>query len=394
VNEKQVDLLVVGGGLTGASLMLALADTPFTSLLVEARTFDTAFNEDFEARTLALSPSSIRILKKLQVWPLLESTATPIKKIHISEQARFGRAILSSSENEALGYVVAMHEVSKVLHNLLRNHQVMAPAKLVSLDMKNNSALIEQNGISYSVRAKLIVAADGAQSLVRQFSGLAATKKIYAQQALVANIALTRSHSHCAYERFTASGPLAMLPMQGSRMSMVWAMEPEKAALLLNADDSVFLKQIQQTFGYKLGRFTKVSKKYLYPLEQVVMPQQAKWPLVFVGNAAHTLHPVAGQGFNLGLRDIACLAQCIIESGLNPEMLKEYLAMRAYDQKTILSFTNGLIELFTSRIPGVGLGRRLGLIAVDNSTLLKKILTHHACGFAGIIPDLVCTSEQ
>ncbi len=204
------------------------------------------------------------------------------------------------------------------------------------------------------------------------------------------NIGLKQSHQNKAYERFTQEGPLALLPMPDNKMSLVWAMSAGKAEALLKMSDSVFLQQLQRAFGYRLGRFTRVGRRVSYPLQQKIMPQQSQWPVIFIGNAAHTLHPVAGQGFNLGLRDAALLAQYIGQYGLTQEMIKYYLSDRRHDQSLICSFTDGLVKLFTNKLPGMGMLRGLGLMAFDNSALLKKILARYAQGYGGVIPDLVC----
>lgn len=158
----------------------------------------------------------------------------------------------------------------------------------------------------------------------------------------------------------------------------------------MRISDADFLHQLQQAFGYRLGRLLKIGQRFSYPLKQVIMPQQTKWPVIFVGNAAHTLHPVAGQGFNLGLRDVATLAQCISKQGLTETMVQEYLRLRRHDQQVITRFTDGLIQVFTSRLPGMGLARNLGMIALDNIPALKNILARYARGFGGFTPDLVC----
>lgn len=225
---------------------------------------------------------------------------------------------------------------------------------------------------------------------MRRLCDLSAQTTLYVQHGLVANIGLAKPHAGKAYERFTPQGPMALLPMQNKRMSLVWAMSPKEAARMQSLSDAEFLRQLQQNFGYRLGRFTKVGARSAFPLQQVIMPQQVKWPVVFIGNAAHTLHPVAGQGFNLGLRDVAALAQCISQEGLSKEMLNHYVRLRAHDQKMILGLTDGLVRVFTSRMPGLGLVRSLGLLAFDNIPLLKNLLTRYTSGFGGAIPDLVC----
>lgn len=390
--EKQVDILIIGGGLTGATLMLALAGRGFSTLLVETNSFSDLTKPDFDARTLALSPASVKILQMLGVWPLLTEHAQAIESIHVSEQNRFGTAQLHGKEN-ALGFVVEIQQINRALHQLLDAENILAPATLIDLDDRAAIATVQQQGKVQQVKATLIVAADGANSSVRKFAGMRVDRKDYQQQAIVANIGLNRPHHNHAYERFTAAGPLAMLPMTQQRASLVWAMRPQDAEQLMALNERDFLKELQRAFGYKLGRLIKSGTRQLYPLRQAIMPKQIAWPLVFVGNAAHTLHPVAGQGFNLGLRDVAALAQCIIEQGLNAEMLEGYQAMRRYDQKTTTRFTDGLIDIFTSRVPGLGIARSLGLIAVDNIPSLKSALTRHARGFAGVSPDLVCGIE-
>ena len=388
--ERHVDILIIGGGLTGATLMLALAERGYSTLLVEAKPLSNRVRADFDARTLALAPASIRILKMLNIWPLLQEYSTPINTIHVSEQHRFGSARLHADEQEPLGHVVEMQYINRALHRLLDQRHTIAPAKLIALDYSKGTATIKTNADEFTVKAKLIVAADGTDSSVRHFCGIAAQNKEYGQQAIVANIGLARAHQQHAYERFTSSGPLALLPMTDLRASLVWSLQPVDAERLMESSETDFLKALQQTFGYRLGRFIKVGQRVIYPLRQVIMHRQVLEKVVFVGNAAHTLHPVAGQGFNLGLRDVATLAQCIVKEGLSAEMLKKYQNARSADQNAIIRFTDGLIELFTRRLPGLGISRSAGLIALDNSAVLKNMLKRYARGFGGVTPDLVC----
>jgi len=390
VVNKQVDILIVGGGLIGATLLLTLKELGFSTLLVEAKPFSDKTNPDFDARSLALSPASQRILNTLGVWDNLKSNASPIEMIHVSDQHRFGVSRLQGDAKNPLGYVIEMQYINLALHQLLEKNQILAPATLKELDLKNNLATVSTEQGDRIINAKLIVAADGANSTVRQFCGQISEIKNYHQHAIVTNIGLKKPHGQKAYERFTSHGPLALLPMQGNKMSLVWALSPSEAERLKKLDEPLFLSELQQAFGYRLGRFVKVGKRFSYPLQQILMPQQTQWPVVFVGNAAHTLHPVAGQGFNLGLRDVATLAQCISTMGLNAPMLEHYLNLRQHDQKVITKMTDGLIHIFTSRVPGIGLVRNLGLVAVDNVPFLKNLLARYARGFGGVTPDLVC----
>ncbi|KTC91410.1 2-octaprenyl-6-methoxyphenyl hydroxylase [Fluoribacter dumoffii] len=388
--SKEIDILIIGGGLTGATLMLALQGLGYSTLLVEAKPFDDKINPDFDARSLALSPASRRILNMLGVWDLLAHHVTPIETIHVSDQHHFGISRLQGNRDAPLGYVAEMQHINQALHQLLPHDQIIAPAKLHALDYENHAATILADSGEINVVARLIVAADGAHSEARRFCSLPSRTKLYGQHAIVANIGLLKPHQHRAYERFTQYGPLALLPMQENRMSLVWAVPPKEAERLLSLSEGDFLKELHEVFGYRLGRFTKAGKRSSFPLQQVLMPTQTRWPVVFVGNAAHTLHPVAGQGFNLGLRDVATLAQCIAEQGLNEAMISHYMRLRSHDQKAITRFTDGLIQVFTSRLPGLGIARGLGLIAFDNIPALKNLLARYARGFGGVIPDLVC----
>lgn len=390
VANKQVDVLIIGGGLVGAAFMLALSNSGIRSLLVDARGFDSPVCADFDARSLALSPASERILSMLNVWPKLSAYASSIQAIHVSEQRRFGQTRLQRASEGPLGHVVEMQYISRTLHEMLPSEQLMTPAKLTALNVSDRIATIEHDGQKIQVKADLIVAADGAHSYVRELCGLKAEIKDYKQHALVANIGLNRAHKHWAYERFTPSGPLALLPMTDMRASLVWSLNSDEANKMKNKTDGAFLQALQHAFGYRLGRFVRVGQRSLFPLRQVIMPNKAVWPVVFVGNAAQTLHPVAGQGFNLGLRDVALLAQCIVQDGLNPEMLKKYESARCHDQAAIAHLTHGLIELFSSRTPGLGVARSLGLLALDNTSFLKRLLSRYASGYAGVVPDLVC----
>jgi 2-octaprenyl-6-methoxyphenol hydroxylase len=390
VAKRDIDILVVGGGLTGATLMLALTHLGYRVLMIEAKPLSHRIQADFDARTLALSPASVRILQQLKVWARLEKKATPIHTIHISEQHRFGSARLQDPLSESLGYVVEMQHIHKAIHEQLDQTHILSPAELIALNSTKGIATISHEGREITWQVPLVVAADGIDSSARKLCKLTAKTKNYNRVALVTNIGLRRPHQHQAFERFTSSGPLALLPMTKLRASLVWSLVPDEAQRLMKTNDDDFLKALQQTFGYRLGRFVQVGRRVLYPLKQVIMPQTVSNSVVFIGNAAHTLHPVAGQGFNLGLRDVATLAQYIAKEGLSPNMLNHYQQARQHDQAVITQLTDSLAELFTYQMPGLGIARGLGLMTLDNSHLLKKLLSRYARGFAGVIPDLVC----
>lgn len=388
--EQQVDVLIIGGGLTGATLMLALSTQGYRTLLVETQTFSNKLTPEFDARTLALSPASVSILQGIGLWPLLVADATPIIKIHVSEQGRFGHTRLQGQTQQPLGYVMELQAINRALYHLLAKQKMLAPAKLLHFDQQQQVATINYQGQEQKIKTQLLVAADGSHSLVRQLMDMPVHIREYEQQALVTNIGLARNHQNQAYERFTDQGPLALLPMTAQRSALIWCLTSEKAHYYKTMEESLFLKSLQETFGYRLGRFIKVGQRTIFPLCKMLMPAQINNQVVFVGNAAHTLHPIAGQGFNLGLRDVATLAQCIIKQGLNSSMLANYQQLRHFDQQAIIKFTHGLVKTFGNPLPGLGISRGLGLLAMDSLPSLQNLLKRYAGGYAGMIPDLVC----
>lgn len=394
--DFEVDVLIVGGGLTGALLHIALQPSKINSLLIDRK--DLNFNaninpENFDARSLALSSASIRILKNLNIWGNLANNAAEIEQIHVSQQASFGNTLIEKKPNEQLGFVIEMQVLQDSISKLIDKQSTLSNANFIDFDAENKIATIQTKDKQLKVKTKLVVAADGTESLLRKFCKLTCKTKYFEEQALVANIGLARSHHNIAYERFTKTGPLALLPMTGKRCSLVWSLPKDKAKEQLELTEHEFLKDLQQAFGYRLGKFVKVGTRAIFPLKQVIMPKTHANSIVFIGNAAHTLHPVAGQGFNLGLRDVACLAECILKHGLNDNMLEIYQDMRTHDQKYIKLFTENLINIFKNKLPGASNLRGLGLLALDNSQLGQKLLESYARGFGGKTPDLVCGIE-
>lgn len=392
--DYDFDIIIVGGGLTGALLQIALADSNLKCLLVDSKSL-TQLDKDlkisnFDARSLALASSSIRILKTLNIWQHLEESAAVIDKIHVSQKGKFGNTLIESQIDERLGFVIEMHILQNAIYKLLNQQTLMNHATLTNFDTETNIATITKSDKTFTLKTKLLIAADGTNSKVRDFCNLKCNIKNFNEQALVANIGLARPHANIAYERFTENGPLAMLPMTNQRSSLVWSLPQKEALRMQELSEKDFLSALQNAFGYRLGKFIKVGKRVIFPLNQVVMPVTHENSIVFIGNAAHTLHPVAGQGFNLGLRDVATLAECILKYGLSDEMLKKYQLMRNHDQKYIKLFTENLINIFKNKLPILSNFRSLSLLALDNSNLGKNLLEKYARGFAGNAPDLVC----
>lgn len=386
--DWKTDILIVGGGLTGATLVQALKSSGYQCLLLEAQSFAYNLALGLNSRSIALSPASINILSQLGLWDEIEPMATPITSIHVSQQKQFGRATIRG--DEPLGYLVEMPQLNQLLQQWLPADQILTETQFQSFDSETHQVICRHQGEQKHIETKLIVAADGMNSTVRKGAYFQQKQRDYGQSAIITNIQLNRCHQNQAFERFTHEGPLAMLPLSGQRCALVWAMAHHKAKQIAKLNESDFLTQLQKAFGYRLGRLLAAGKRIEFPLHQIITENPVKWPIVLVGNAAQTLHPVAGQGFNLALRDVATLAQLVCQRGLSTDMLDLYRQQRSSDRKAIVRFTNGLIDFFGQTTPGFSFARGLGLLAFDNSSILKQQLSHYARGFAGFTPDLAC----
>jgi 2-octaprenyl-6-methoxyphenol hydroxylase len=395
----EVDVAIVGGGMVGASLAAALAGTGRKVLLVESVPFGTDHQPSFDQRTTALGNASRRIFEGLGVWAAIAPTAGAIRTIHVSEGGRFGFARLSAAEQgvDAFGYVVANRCIGAALWQQLRSAPgltLQVPARVEELDLSAAGVrlvVVSDGGARSAVAARLVVGADGAQSQVRTAAGIAAGIEDYGQVAVVANVATDRPHGGTAYERFTAAGPLAVLPLHDGSLAVIWACRPERAHQLLGLDEAAYLAQLQAQFGWRAGRFLRAGRRASYPLQLTRATDTVATRAVLIGNAAQALHPVAGQGFNLGLRDAAMLAEVIVNSGGDagaPELLRRFAAWRSRDRAGVVRFTDALVKLFADQRPGTGVLRNLGLLMFDLAPPAKSALARVSAGFGGPTPRL------
>jgi 2-octaprenyl-6-methoxyphenol hydroxylase len=395
----QVDVAVVGGGMVGASLAAALAGTGTRVLLVESVPFGARAQPSFDERTTALGNASRRIFEGLGVWGAIAPEAAAIRSIHVSDAGGFGFARLAAAEQgiDAFGYVVANRRIGAALWARLAatpdlTLRVGASAADVAIAAEGVRFILRNgSGASERVEARLVVAADGAHSQIRAAAGIGAAVEDYAQVAVVANVAADRAHAGVAWERFTPQGPLAVLPLQDGTLAVIWACAPGRASELLALDESAYLAQLQRQFGWRAGRFVRAGARGSYPLKLTRAASTVGVRTVLIGNAAQALHPVAGQGFNLGLRDAAMLAEVIAAARDDvgaPQLLERFAAWRARDRRGVIGFTDTLVKLFADARPGVGLLRDLGLLLFDLAPPAKSALARVSAGFGGPTPRL------
>jgi 2-octaprenyl-6-methoxyphenol hydroxylase len=399
--SKPYDIAIVGGGMVGATLAVALAPLKLRIALIEAIAHDAAEQPSFDERTTALSNGSRRILETIGVWAGLDAAASAIRKIHVSDQGRFGFARIDAAEQglAAMGYVVPNRALGEALWSRVPTEglQVFCPAAVAQVEQTGDVVLIdiEQAGTVSRIGAKLVVAADGAQSAVRGAFGVAAEVRDYAQTAVITTVLPQQFHEHVAYERFTPDGPLALLPLQDGRCTLVLTLSPEAAKAALQWSDADFLAEVQRRFGFRLGRFLKVGRRIPYPLSLSRAERTSEGRCVIIGNAAQGLHPVAGMGFNLGLRDVASLAELIAEHVGEPafdpgnaQLLAAYDAWRAADRSGVIAFTDGLVRLFSNPLRSIGRLRNAGLLAFDLLPPAKAALSRLSTGANGRVPKL------
>lgn len=389
--DHETDILIVGGGAVGLLLMLAFRHLRYRVLLIDENDHHKLAHSAFDARSLALSPASMRVLQMLNVWDQIAPYITPIQTVHVSQQRTFGCTRIEGEQDAPLGCVIEMRYLSQILHGQINPQTLLIPAKLLDVDKDQKSVTVDTADGQCHIRTKLLIAADGVNSMVRKQCGMHAQYKPYHQHAIVANIGLARSHHMTAYERFLSNGTIALLPLSEQRAALIWAMPSKEAAEYMLMSDDAFLKALQLQFGYRLGRFLKVGARTSFLLQQVVMPNDVMedW-IVFIGNAAHTLHPIAGQGFNLSVRDVAALAQCITQYGIDGKALSFYHQMRDHDKHAMVYLTNTLVTLFSASFPGLPYLRASGLMAFNHISFLKQLFLRYAQGFGGHSPDLVC----
>jgi 2-octaprenyl-6-methoxyphenol hydroxylase len=384
------DIAIIGGGLVGASLALALQplarEKGWRLLLIEPFAPGKGYQPSYDARSSALSYGTRLIYEHLGVWGEMARHAEPIRRIHVSDRGRFGATRLDAGEEgvPALGYVVENAWLGQCLWAALDPDVVSwrCPAEVVALQAEPDGYRLTLADDT-ELRCSLAVLADGGRSGLRDQLGIEVSVRHYDQTALIANVSFNQPHEGQAFERFTDDGPLALLPLADNRCALVWTRKPADARRLRELPDAAFLAELQRSVGYRLGALTQVGTRSLYPLALAQAREQVRRHLVVLGNAAHSLHPIAGQGFNLSMRDVQALAQALQASTHAPgdlATLQGYRAAQQRDQQWTVGFSDQVTRLFSQPGRWVANGRNLGLIGLDLLPPARQWFARQAMG--------------
>jgi 2-polyprenylphenol 6-hydroxylase len=402
IDKTHFNITIIGGGMVGMSLALLLSrqNAEWKIALLDAQEFpddvmDQLFQPSFDARSTAIAHGSMEIFESLGIWNGLNQQATAIKKIHVSDAGHLMGGLINAEDYgvDALGYVIPNHWIGRVLTSALtaqKNISLFSSVTVEKVLPKISGAELELTENLHQINkitTDLVVMADGGKSPLAQQLGIDFRVQSYQQTAIIANVSFAESHQHLAYERFTALGPIALLPLgknaSAKEAALVLTLPKEQANELLNSSDDIFLAHLQKRFGQRLGKFNRVGERKAFALQLITAKEQIRSHLVLIGNAAHFLHPVAGQGFNLSLRDCLRLTQrlAIATKPLGDlSVLQDYLQDQQRDQNTTILFSDQLVKLFSSsRLPVIAL-RHLGFMGLESIPAAKKLLVGQTMG--------------
>ncbi|HLQ85064.1 MAG TPA: 2-octaprenyl-6-methoxyphenyl hydroxylase [Salinisphaeraceae bacterium] len=398
--QPDFDLAVVGGGLAGASLACAVADTGLSVALVEAVAFDAEPDAAMQARTTAIAWGTRVMFEQLGLWAAMAPGGAAIERLHVSQRGHFGVVRVQAADYDlpALGYVLSHTAMVAALRARLAQFQhvtVIAPARFVALEHAGQCVhlQLESDGGSRRISTRLVVGADGANSSVRQALGIGARIDDYAQSALVTTLRTEYAHDNVAYERFTPDGPVAILPRSHDSCAAVWTLPTAQAEAVCAASENEFNRRLQQAFGHRLGRLQLAGPRGTFPLQRVLAHTAAGKRALLMGNAGHALHPAAAQGFNLSIRDALVLAAMlrvrVAHKGFDPgapELLAAWAQARRPDQHRVANFTDAIVRLFSNRIPGLNVARAAGLVGLSLLPALRDDMARRSMGMA-IVPQ-------
>ena len=389
---QRTDIVIVGAGMAGCLLALAISkQSPKLSIMLlddNPERVSKGAHPGFDARSIALSAGSCQLLDQLGLWDPLLQNAQPIDDIHISDRGNLGIVELEkSTANTPFGFVVELQNVGQVLQQQLALYpqiKRLYRASLISIAKQQQQVICELSD-KQVIEAKLCIAADGANSKTNDLLSIISTESDYECSAIIANVSCDKVHHNRAFERFTDAGPLALLPLSNNRYSLVWSVKNSDLKGLLALDEQGFLNKLQQAFGYRAGIFVRTGKRDSYPLKLIKTDKAITHRGVAIGNAAHCLHPVMGQGFNLGMRDLSVLATVIAELEDSSQlgdfsMLNRYWQARKQDHHTTINMTDSIVRIFSNSELPLMFGRTIALQAIAHFPYFAKPIVKQAKG--------------
>lgn len=389
----QYDIVIAGGGMTGAMLAFALQSQSSRKLkiaIVEKQSEIKAPSQSFDSRSIALSAASVDLLASWGLWPELAPHACAISHIAVSDRGHIGKVRLSASDfnRQSLGQVIEIEKIGELLYQRLAQMSAnqlswYRPDQILKISQSIDTQQL-QLASGAVIETKLLALCEGGDSPTRELAGIGCHVQDYQQTALIANIGIAGDHQQKAFERFTVNGPLALLPLTRQRYSLVWTLDATEAARLMAAAPAQFLAELQQAFGYRAGVFQSVGERVSYPLALKTALQASSHRTVLCGNSLHNLHPIAGQGFNLALRDLAALV-ALVEQYTDVGsygLTKAYATLREQDMRQVVTLTDGLVRLFSNDSKLLALGRTLGLTLLNNCPALKTAFAKQTMGLS------------
>lgn len=393
------DIIIVGGAMAGSTLALALSaqtDGKIKIGIIEKQPVQNHTQSGFDARCIALADGSCQKFAEIQLpdqstlWQHIQDIAAPIRQVHVSDKGHSGIVEFNAQEFhlKQLGAVVELEQIGNILLQAMRQYphiDYLCPAEIESLTRDEKGVEISLKN-DRTLTAQLLIGADGTQSQVATVAGISQNMaRQYGQTAIITNIQVQQSHQNRAFERFTEEGPLALLPMQNNLMSLVWCVKyPDE---LMQADEHTFLTRLQHRFGWRLGKFQQCGKRFAYPLNLFYAEKHIQSRIALIGNAAQTLHPIAGQGFNLGIRDVITLTEVLAQAYRRRQDLGDYALLQQYenarlsDQRKTITLTDGLLSIFANNLLPLQVGRNIGLMTLAQCATLRQYFARPTLGW-------------